>query len=262
MVSKKDICQAFCQFVEVSTFSGGLAVSTPYLNHLGDPIGIYLLGNDGGPYRIIDNAMTVAYLEAEGATLDSSTRQQAFVQLLNQYGASYDAENGELFIDAVSEAKAPKAILDFSALLLRLNDMLLLTPERAASTFTDDVKKALLGELSGNVPYTEGEPVSDTIKEVIPDLTFYPEGRDPVALFIVTSEPKIWQAIHLRMVADHEAHVPLSIMAVLETDNSVTSSLRVQADNRLDAVPRFRNEPQQALKRMVTEIVGRQATVH
>ncbi|QIG70445.1 DUF1828 domain-containing protein [Rhizobium phage RHph_N28_2] len=262
MSLKKEICAAFCQDVEVSHFNGGIAVSMPYSNYLGEKIGLYVIGVEGGPYRIIDNALTVAFLESEGAKLDSATRRMSFRSLLEIYGASYDEELGEVFIDDVDQARLPKSILDFSALLLRLNDMLMLTQEHVANTFKEDVRQALRSELEGKAIILEDEPVSSELAEIIPDMVFKAQGRDPVALFLANSESKLWQAIHLQMIASYEAHVPVSVVAMLENEGIGSGKLRTQADNRLDAVPRYRNAQKDAINRVVVEVVGKQASVH
>lgn len=258
---KQQICQAFCQGVEVSTFKGGLAISTHYMNRVGDRIGMYAMGPTNGLYRIVDNALTIAMLAAEGATLDNQGRRAAVAGLLSEYRAGYDDEMGEVFIEDVPETDLPRRILDFSALLLRLNDIALLTPERVESTFKEDVKQKLRDQIGDRAIITEDEPVSDNISEVTPDMVFRAKGRDPVALFIATSETRLWQAMHLRMIADYERHVGLSIVAMLEADNSVGQKVRIQADNRL-VVPRYRSEPGAAIQRVVREVLGNEQTVH
>ncbi|MCD1645697.1 DUF1828 domain-containing protein [Aurantimonas coralicida] len=262
MSLKQRICQAFCEGVEVRPFDGGMGISTLYVDRFGDRIGMYALGPTGGHYRLVDNALTVAVLEAEGAAMDTPTRQAALNGLLGEYGAVYDEDMGELAVEQVSEDALPKAVLNFSALLLRLNDLLLLTAERVENTFKEDVRALLRDELGGRVRIKEDEPVSSELQEVTPDMVFLPEGRDPVALFIASSEPRIWQAMHLRLTADYEAKIPLSVVAILEADNSVSQKVRTQADNRLDAMPRFKDDQKAAINRVVTTVIGRQPTVH
>lgn len=258
---KEQICEAFCENVQVTAFSGGLAISTPYQNFVsGDPIGIYALGPKAGAYRLVDNALTIALLETEGATMDAASRRDALAQILEQHGAGYDEEMGEIFKDGVSEADLPKAILEFSALLLRLNDLILLTVDRVRNAFEDDVRAAVRAEMDKrHIRYAEGQPVSEDLSGFTPDMVFYPHNRDPVALFIATNDAKLWQAMLLRIVADSEKHVPLSVIAVLETDTSVTQKVRLQADNRLDAVPRFRSSPSDTIQRIARVVVGNEA---
>lgn len=265
MELKEKICRAFCQNVQVTAFKGGLAIGTPYQNFLsGDQIGIYVIGPKAGAYRLVDNALTVAFAEAEGVSMDVTSRREALSEILAQHGASYDEEMGEVFIDGVSEADLPKAVLEFSALLLRLNDLILLTIERVKNAFDDDVRRAIRDEMDKrHISYVEGQPVSEDLSGFTPDMVFYPENRDPVALFIATNDAKLWQAMLLRVVADTEKHMPLSVIAVLETETSVSQKVRLQADNRLDAVPRFKSGPSDTVQRITRVVVGNEAaTTH
>ncbi|RWH28310.1 DUF1828 domain-containing protein [Mesorhizobium sp.] len=260
MVLKERICEAFCEGVQVSTFKGGLAVSTSYLNAAGDRIGVYALGPKNGVYKLVDNALTVAFIEAEGAPLNSGARRETLNAILAQHGAAYDDEMGEVFMDDISEADLPKAILEFSALLLRLNDMLLMTTDRVKNAFEDDVKEAIRTEMDKrHIRIVEDQPVSEDLKEIIPDMVILPNGREPVALFVATSESRLWQAMHLRLLAGYVKHTPLSVVAVLEADNSLSQKVRVLADNRLDALPRYRNGEHDTIQRIVRLVVGNEA---
>jgi len=259
MELKKEICKAFCDSVEVTPFHGGLAVGTSWKHHFGDRIGMYVLPQNDGSYRIIDNALTVALLENQGVNLDNSSKHAAFVSLLNLYDASYDEELGELFREVESYTSLPNSLLEFSSLLLRMNDLLFLTRERVENTFKEEVKKALFAELGDKVRIMENEPVSHKLSEVLPDYVFYPQNRDPVALFLVNSDVRLLQAIHLRMVADYEVKSSVSIVAMLESDKAVSQKTRVMADNRLDAVPRYSQGKKDAIHRISTEVLGRQS---
>ncbi|MER8851417.1 DUF1828 domain-containing protein [Mesorhizobium australicum] len=262
---KDQLCRAFCENVQVTAFSGGMAVGTPYQNFIsGDPIGIYALGPKAGVYRLVDNALTIAFLEAEGATMDVASRREALSQILEQHGAAYDEEMGEIFREGIAEADLPTAILEFSALLLRLNDLILLTVERVRNAFEDDVRAAIREEMDKReIRYVEGKPVSEELKDITPDMVFYPVNRDPVALFIATNEAKIWQAMLLRVIAESVVHQPLSVVAVLETENSISQKVRLQADNRLDALPRYKSGPHDTIQRIARVVVGNEAaSVH
>jgi hypothetical protein len=52
------------------------------------------------------------------------------------------------------------------------------------------------------------------------------------------------------------------VLFYLPVNTAITSKVRVQADNRLDAIPRYENDPQGAVQRVVTEVFGRQTTIH
>jgi hypothetical protein len=254
---KKLICTEFCNSLTVNPMATGYGISTAYTNSDGDAIGFYAIGPDNeGNYRLIDGGSTVPLLEAMGATLETQTRRGLFDALLGEYGAAYDEANMEIVRAGVPEADLPGASLEFLALMLRVQDLAYLTQERVESSFRDDVVQALRAEIGDRAVIRESEPVSDVLSEEIPDVVIEAKGRPPVALFIVTSAAKLYQAIQLQMVAQYEAHVPLRVTAMLENETSVTQALRQKADNRLDAVPRYAKAEKEAVHRIVREAIG------
>jgi hypothetical protein len=258
---KDQICRAFCSDLSVREIDSGFAISTPYDDVYGDPIGFYALAKEGDEYTLIDNGSTMAFIEAAGATVGSGTRHEVFNSLLAEYGANYNEDRGELSIPSVLLTDVPKASLRFMALLLRLKDLLLLTRERVESTFREDVITALREKLRDAAVISEDEAVSERLLDVIPDLVLRAPNRDPVALFIATSDQKVSEAIYLQMAAQHEAKTPLIVVAMLEHEGSVKGPLRQRADNRLDAVPRYRKDEHQAIDRVVKEVIGRKTTM-
>lgn len=254
---KKLICQAFCSDLSVNEMANGYAISTPYEDVYGDPLGFYAVRGQDGTFRMIDNGSTVAFLEAAGATLDSKTRLEALTKLLAEYRAEYDEERGELSVAHLRETDLPRASLNFMALLLRIRDLLFLTRENVENTFREDVINALTERLQGKATIRYQEPVAPGMADTIPDMVLEAPDHDPVAVFIATSDQRVNDAIYLRMVADHEALVPLTVIAMLEDDTSIARHLKQRADNRLDAVPRYRKDERAALDRVVREVMGR-----
>jgi hypothetical protein len=257
---KEQICKAFCNDLSVRQTDSGYAISTPYNDVYGDPIGFYAMLDQDGRYRLVDNGSTVAFLEAAGADLESKTRYDAFHEILSEYRAEYSEERGELAIPFLAEEELPQASLQFMALLLRLRDLLLITRENVESTFREDIIAALHQRFEGHAEVNPGEPVSPKLSEVIPDVVLRAPNRDPVALFLASTDHRVNEAIYLQMVAEHEAHVPVSVIAMLETDSSVSRMLRQRADNRLDAVPRYRKDERAAIERVAREVLGRDNT--
>lgn len=255
------ICKAFCEEVDVSLFEGGFAVGTPFFGKDGDRLGLYVLGKEGGPYRVIDNALTISFLESAGVNLDNEQRKIILNDLLSEYHAQYDDELGEIFIEAVSEAQLPKAIIEFSSLLLRLNDFLWLTNEKTENTFRDDIRALVHAALDGKAEIRDDEPVSNELDEIVPDMVLTAKGRRPVALFIAQSDNKVYQAMQLKLIADYEKHIKLSVVALLEKDGSISTKVRNRADNRLDGIPRYELDKANAIQRVVREVVG-EATFH
>lgn len=137
---KERICRAFCDDLIINEIDHGFAIGTPYEDARGDVIGFYALGpNSDGRYRIVDDGTTIAFIEAEGASLDVASRMDMLNCLLAEYGAAYDEDRGELYLPSLEESELPHASLKFMALLLRIRDLLFTTRERAESTFREEV---------------------------------------------------------------------------------------------------------------------------
>lgn len=259
------ICKAFCAEVRVNPFKGGYGVSTPFQGRDGDILGYYILGPDkDAKFRIVDNALTVALFESEGATLDADSRVAAFNEILSIYSASYHEEDGEISIDGVVFQDLERKSLDFMALLLRLQDMYLLTQERTKNTFVEDVENKLRSLAIEGLTVMPGEAVSEKLTDVIPDYLIRKTGQSkPVALFVVSQNEKLWQAMHLKVLADYEFNVPLSVVALLQSDKIGSAPLRAKADNRLDAVPKWEGDEIAALGRILREVsVPSSAIIH
>jgi hypothetical protein len=253
---KERICAAFCAEIDVREIPNGFAIGTSHENSAGDRIGVYAIQGDDGAYRIMDTALSVALIESEGATLENSSRRAAFFDLITEYGIEYDQDYGELFIRNVSIDEIPNRILKFSYALLRLKDLIWLSVERTRDTFREDVRKAFRDALGGRADIREDEPVNDQLSEVVPDMVFAAAGHVPVALFIATNESKLWQAMHLQVLAEYETKTPLSVIALLKSEGDLPKKIVTKADNRLDAIPRYEDEPRAAIQRVVREVTG------
>ncbi len=120
---KKDLCEAFCQTLDVVPVPAGLAVATAFLKEGGDRVGFYVIGPDkNGCFLIQDDGTTVPYLKAAGADLGVQARAEAFHALLLEYGAIYDEDLCELKTEAIAREAVAPAALNFVALLLRVQD--------------------------------------------------------------------------------------------------------------------------------------------
>lgn len=250
------ICQAFCVEVRVNPFENGFGISTPFSNTDGDLIGYYIVGPDAsGMYKIVDNALTVAGFESEGATLDTDSRRKAFFEILDAHGAEYDEDDGELCIRNVSYSEIENKSLNFLALLLRMQDMYYLTYDRVKSTFYEDVQKRLESVEVEGLSVTSSTPVSEQLSDAIPDFTLRREGFPaPVALFLANSPEKLWQAMHLKLTAEHEAKLDIKVVALLETAKIGSEHSRNRAGNRLDALPNWMGDENAAFARVMREV--------
>jgi hypothetical protein len=259
---KDELCRAFCNQLRVREVGAGLAVSTAFSLSDGEPLGFYISGPDAlGRYRIEDDGTTIPLIEAEGIDLETQTRQEALTALMTEYGADYDADRGELTTPPVAPDQIPGAALKFVALLLRLQDLILLTPERAASTFREDSTNAIRKALGNRAIIKENEPIAGGI-EFPADLIIQAEGRDPVAVFLAMSEQRVLEAVVAQMAATYETHSACSVIALLEKDSSVTRKMRTRASNRLAAMPIYEGDEKAAIQRIQREVLGRRAVLN
>jgi hypothetical protein len=259
---KDELCKAFCDHLRIREVQAGLAVSTAFSFSDCEPIGFYVTGPDAlGRFRIEDDGTTIPLIEAEGIDLDTTTRQEALVALLTEYGAQYDPVRGELTTPPLTAAQVPSAAFKFVALLLRLQDLILLTPERAASTFREDATKAIQTTLGSRATIKENEPIAPGI-EFPADLIIQSPGRDPVAVFLAMSEQRVLEAVVAQMAVTYETHLSCSVVALLERDSSITRRMRTRASNRLTAMPIFEGDEKAAIQRIEREVLGRRATLN
>lgn len=260
---KVGLCKVFCDEITVRDVSAGLAVSTGFDGPRGDPIGFYVVGPDEfGRFRVQDDGRTMPYIEAAGADLANTSRRQSLMELLSEYGAEYDDESFELHTDAVPPDQLPSAAMRFVAMMLRVQDLLFMTQERVATTFREDVISRLGSTVGESVTILENDSISPELAGYEADIVLVSPDNDPVAVFLATYDSKIQEAIILQLIAQHEAHIPCKVVALLEAGGSVTSKMRQRADNRLDAVPVFRGDEKAAIARIQKLATGEAPIIH
>jgi hypothetical protein len=265
MSLQQRICKAFCADVRVNAFAGGFGVSTPFADALtGDPIGFYVMGpQQGRKFKIMDDALTVARFESEGASLSSKQRMTNFKEILSVYGGSYDEDSGEIAIADVMESQLERKALDFMALLLRLQDMTQQTQERTKNVFAEDVARTLNTLEVEGLCIASDVPVFPDSKEVIPDFVLRKAGHiKPLALFLAKDNEKLWQAMHLQMTAEYEIKKPVSIVVLLESGNTGSQRMRDKASNRIAALTNWRGDEGAAINRILRELDVQARSLH
>ena len=138
-------------------------------------------------------------------------------------------------MSGMPESEVARAAIGFAALLLRLSDFLLLSQEHIASALREDAIKRIRNAVGDRATVKEDELVDEHLSEVRPDLVIRSTNRDPVAVFLAQSAQRVNDAIFLQMAALYEAHRPVSVVAMLEADSSVSAKLRQRASYRLRA---------------------------
>lgn len=260
---KDELCRAFCHELQVVAVPAGLAVGTAFQKADGDQISFYIIGPDNsGLYRVQDDGSTVPYLEACGADLGLETRSEAFHEILNEYGITYDETTFEITSEPLKREDVPKTGLKLVAALLRLQDLLLMTRERSEATWVQEVKRDIEVAVSGKASVEYDASVTDSLSDYPADIVIRAPMRDPVAVFFGTGDAKVYEALLLQANARYEAKVQCTVVVILEKDNSATRKARLRADNHL-VVPRYRGGERDAVGRIIEVALGeRPAVMH
>jgi hypothetical protein len=254
---KEQLCAAFCNALSIRELaSGGFAIGTDYDGLSGNPVGIYVLGPDeDGAYRIQDDGITIPTLESIGADFENKTRLAAFNELLDAYGVQFDDVSGDLRTKNLAEAEVAHAALGFLAFMLRVQDLALMSVERAKSTFIEDATKELRSIIGDRAQLVRGFVVDQSLDEFPADLGILAEGRPPVALFWGTSDSKVYEALLLKAYAQANL-VECAVVTLLEQAKSVTQKMLQRASNHLDANPIFMGQAHQACARIARQALG------
>lgn len=253
---RSDLCRAFCNDITVTTVPAGVAVSTVFRRDDGDRVAFYVIEDEEGQVHLEDDGGTVPMLEGAGVDFETDTRRRALDGLLASVDALFDTEDSTIKTVSFARDELPRRALEFVGVMLRMNDFLLLTQEKVVSTFREDAAQAIRAGIGNRARVREGEAVNPRLSEVKPDMVVEAGGRAPVAIFFGNTESRVHDAIFLHQTAAYEAKEDLSVIALLEQDNSISTSLRRRATNRLTTVPVFRQDEEAAVSRIVREAIG------
>jgi hypothetical protein len=258
---KEQLCRAFCDDITVRELPFGMAVSTGFSFPDGDRIGFYVKREAGGLFELQDSGLVFPGLEAGGLDLSNKSRAEAFADLQAEYGVTLDDDDREFRLSRVTEGDLPSAALRFISFMLRVNDLLLLSEDRVASTFRLDVQRMLNEQIGSSAIIAESSPISPELADFIPDFVVRHAGKPPVAIFLGTSDVRVLEALYVQMRAEHEEHLDVAILALLEREKSITAKVRQQATNRLSGVLHFRGDEAGAIGR-VAKLAGVTHAVH
>ncbi|MEO0438585.1 MAG: DUF1828 domain-containing protein [Pseudomonadota bacterium] len=254
---KKSLCEEFCGSLSVTKVPAGYAVGTGYGAADGDLLGFYVVGPDGdGRFRLEDDGMSIPMMEAKGVDLSSKTRQEAFNSLMSEYNVIFDDESRELMTDPLKELDVASAAMRFLSFLLRVQDLVLLSQEKLANTFREDALSLVFQKLEGKAELIENHAVHEDLSEFAADVAIFAPERPAVALFIGSTESRVYEALLLQSHAERK-EIPCSVVAMLEDQKSVSQKHFARATNHLDAVPLFRGHEEDAINRLNKEVFGK-----
>lgn len=175
----------------------GLAVSTGFMDRDGDPIDFYIAHHpfDVNKFRLEDSGLLIPMLEAQGVNLESGSRAKAFQSLLDEYSVSVDEGTLELYSEYLTEDELPNAAMKFLALMIRVRDFELLSPELVENTFRDDAKKAIseyfsdIAEVTFKAQLAADDFVADAL--IVPKVS----SAKTIVVYFATSEAKVDEAV-------------------------------------------------------------------
>lgn len=259
---KEDLCKAFCGTLAVHRVPAGYAVGTGHQGMGGDLIGFYVVGPDeNSRYRIQDDGLSIAAIEATGTDLSNKSRQALFSELREQYSVEFDKDSGEMKSPAIVAAQVGAESMRFMAFMLRVQDLILTSTERTVNTFREEAAKIIRDIAGDRAEIFENYVVNQAIEDVPADIGIVVEGQPPVAVFFGLSEVRVMEALLLQSYSEN-AKIDCAVIALLENESSISQKLRNRANNHLEAVPIFRGDELAACKRIVREALGFDPTVH
>jgi hypothetical protein len=254
---KDELCQAFCDNLQVRQVPAGLAVSTGFLSSTGDRIGFYVRQKGDAGFRVEDNGFVLPSLEASGLSFQkSASRAGAMNALLSQYGVSIDQGSRSFAIDGIQQADLPAAAMRFVAFILRVEDFALMSETRVSGTFREDVARMLSESIGGRAKIEQRVAIGPALPDFTADFVIKAANRKPVGVFLGTSDARILEAVIVQMRAIHEVKYDCSIVALLESGRSITANVRRNATNRLAAVTEYRGDEVASIQRIVHEAIG------
>ena len=215
----KAFCEAFCAGMALTEVPIGYAIRTPFKVSDGDALGMYLRRLEGqdGVYRIEDDGLTAAALEEAGIDLEDDARRAELIKLLSEYDCQYDEEQFIIYTDYVEEARLPPVFFKFCSLLLRIQDLALISAERVRKTFLADLKKLVEKNFGCATEISFSSPIDASLRDYVADIIIKSPDGTSLALFAGTSEVKALEALLLATKLREDRRRGIKSMLVVES---------------------------------------------
>lgn len=252
---KEALCRAFCNSLDVRKVPAGYAISTPYSFEDGDPIIIYAVLVRHGIYRLEDAGVQIPAIEANGVDLGSGTRGEAFDALLNEYNLQFDDKDMVVRTREFAEEEVGEAALKLLAFMLRLQDFLLLTPDRVKRTWQDDAMRSIHQRFDGIAVVEEHAPAVPEVPGIPADAVVrFNSGGAPLAVFLATSDSKALQALVLKMELEKYQQKACAVVLLVERakQNPLREATYAMSQARLDEVLTYRGAEAETMMRLAT----------
>jgi hypothetical protein len=190
-----DFCRAFCSLMALHEVPIGYVLRTPFRRADGDAVAIYFRRGEDGTYRIEDDGQTIAYLEENGVDFDNDTRFETFADLLKEYDAYWDENESLIHTSYFLPSDVPFAAVQFSALLLRVADLIFLASDRVRRTFREDLVALVERQFGAGAKIELNAALQDTMGDYPVDIIVRSQDGRSLAIFAATSELKALEAL-------------------------------------------------------------------
>ena len=253
------LCSRFCAAIRVNPVPCGFAVSSPFTDASGDPIGFYVVIHNEG-YHLEDDGDYLSRLVALGIDIEKGQRQQLLESILHIAHAFWDSETYEIKTSLIEEeSMLLSQMVTFLSALIRVRDLELVTREFIRSTFREDVTLALRQRFNAVANIEERQPITPEFSEYMPDFVIRPKqaGRQ-TAIFLANNIVSFQEAELLKAEVEKEKRQDdIAVVALIEnTDkiNTINHRRFQRAQNRGLIMPIFHGDEKAAL-----DAIARQA---
>jgi Domain of unknown function DUF1828 len=247
---KEQLCRAFCAKLHVEPVLVGWSVQTPYRLPDGDPVMFFIVNAQNDRAHLEDDGATVGLLEEAGVSLDKrGARFAAFEELLSQHDATYDEQAGVIRTAEMAVPQIADASVKFTALMLRVHDLAMLTVERVKQSWRDDAMRDLHEKFDAVATVEENVPVSGKASGIDADAVIRVPDRPPVAVIMATSNAKGLQALVLKMELEkyQNQDTPVILLVERSKENPLSEGTYALAQSRLNGVHTYRGTELEAM---------------
>jgi len=190
---QSDICAAFCDQLSIREVPIGYAIKTPFSWLQGEPLVVF--GEvDGNLVRMRDSGDMLISLEDEAGDLSSDTKSEAMIEIALAHGVKFDEDNSLFASEWVDRSHLGDSAIRFMSFLNRLQDVALLSRERVANAFREDLIEAIRERFEGRFQIDFREPISPDHPEYTADVIIRTAQRQ-AAIYAATTEVNVLEAL-------------------------------------------------------------------
>lgn len=251
---KDALCRAFCSGVEVSNVPAGLVVSTDIVMDMGDPVSFYISETPDG-YSCEDDGDFIATAIATGTYNDDGARADTLNSLLAEHGAYLDRDTCQIRRDPVPNETSAEAAIRFLPAIIRSRDILMLSRDRVAASFADDVYEALSEKLGSDFEISTDDD-SDNPADII--LRSPKNGLKAALIYAANTNEKLMAAL-LRHGERHSGDAPVIAMLSDIPGRSISNKRFMMAQNRGLLMPFFNANRDAAIEYVQAHTKGQAA---